>query len=205
MARAEVTATGKRRRRSPEEVHAEAVKAARKLLASDGPGAITLQAVAGAIGMTHGNLLHHVGSAASLQSMLVSAMVRDLVDRVLPMVERLRRQEIEPAVLVDLVFDVCEQGGMGKLVAWMLLNGQSARLLPVFAVIRETMIAIESSAPVEIPAPLRRERIEHGTLALLLPAIGASVLAPILPELIGDDHAAVRRISMQLLDAMALD
>ena len=48
------------------------------LLIEHGPQAVTLKAVAAAIGKTHANLLHHFGSAAGLQS----ALARSISDRV---------------------------------------------------------------------------------------------------------------------------
>ena len=50
-----------------------ALEAARALLVEAGPQAVTLKAVAGRIGRTHANLLHHFGSAAGLQKALDEA------------------------------------------------------------------------------------------------------------------------------------
>ena len=52
-----------RKRLSPEDSRAAALEAARDLLLEAGPQAVTLKAVAGRIGRTHANLLHHFGSA----------------------------------------------------------------------------------------------------------------------------------------------
>ena len=59
-----------RKRLSPEESRGAAVVAARELLIEMGPQAVTLKAVAGRIGRTHANLLHHFGSASGLQKAL---------------------------------------------------------------------------------------------------------------------------------------
>jgi AcrR family transcriptional regulator len=59
-----------RERLSPEESRAAALEAARALLIESGPQAVTLKAVGARIGKTHGNLLHHFGSAAGLQGEL---------------------------------------------------------------------------------------------------------------------------------------
>ncbi|MGB7405139.1 MAG: helix-turn-helix domain-containing protein, partial [Pacificimonas sp.] len=53
-------------RRPAEEVRADAIAAARKLLIAEGPEAVTLKAVAKALGMTHGNITHHFGSIGGL-------------------------------------------------------------------------------------------------------------------------------------------
>ncbi|HAL05969.1 MAG TPA: TetR/AcrR family transcriptional regulator, partial [Brevundimonas sp.] len=51
----------RRRRRSPEEARREALASARDLLLARGPNAVTLTSVAGEIGVTHANLIHHFG------------------------------------------------------------------------------------------------------------------------------------------------
>ena len=71
-----------RRRRPADQVRQLALECARRLLLQHGPSAITLQAVAGQLGMTHGNVTHHFGSANGLQGALAEAMIRDLVDAV---------------------------------------------------------------------------------------------------------------------------
>ena len=53
-----------RRRLSPDASRQLALEAAADLLIESGPQAVTLKAVAGRIGRTHANLLHHFGSAA---------------------------------------------------------------------------------------------------------------------------------------------
>ena len=50
---------GMPRRLSPEASRMAALEAARSLLLEAGPQAVTLKAVAGRIGRTHANLLHH--------------------------------------------------------------------------------------------------------------------------------------------------
>src|SRR5690606_29840313 len=53
----------KRLRRTSAEARTLALESARKLLLAKGPDAITLQAVATDLGMSHTNLIHHFGSA----------------------------------------------------------------------------------------------------------------------------------------------
>ena len=55
-----------RRRLPQEESRRTALQAARTLLLESGPQSVTLKAVAGRIGRTHANLLHHFGSAAAV-------------------------------------------------------------------------------------------------------------------------------------------
>ena len=68
----------RRRKRMGDEVRDEALIAARKLLLDSGPAAVTLANVGREIGMSHANVLHHFGSAASLQSALMGSMIREI-------------------------------------------------------------------------------------------------------------------------------
>src|ERR1700722_18730394 len=99
-----------RRRRVPAEVRSAALAEARRLLLAEGPDAVTLKAVAHELGMTHSNLLHHFGSAAELQSALMSAMVRDLNEALLDAVARIEDNADAPRLLVDRVFDAFDKG-----------------------------------------------------------------------------------------------
>ena len=74
-----MSVTPLRRRLSPEESREAALEAARALLVEVGPQAVTLKAVAGRIGRTHANLLHHFGSADGLQK----ALIEKFSDRVI--------------------------------------------------------------------------------------------------------------------------
>ena len=68
-----------RKRHSPEESRALAIAAARDLLREEGIAAITLKAVAGRIGRTHANLLHHFGSVAGLHRALADDIAHAIV------------------------------------------------------------------------------------------------------------------------------
>src|SRR5258707_5308776 len=114
--------TRSRRRRIPSEVRSAALAEARRLLLAKGPNAVTLKAVADALGMTHSNLLHHFGSAAELQSALMSAMVRDLNEAMLDAVTHIEDTPRGPRELVDRVFDAFDKGGAGRLAAWLSLS-----------------------------------------------------------------------------------
>ena len=68
----------RRRRRHPDELRSEAVGAARDILERFGPAAITLQSVAGALGMAHGSITHHFGTAANLQAAVADVLIEQL-------------------------------------------------------------------------------------------------------------------------------
>ena len=85
-----------RRRLSPDESRSVALDAARALLIETGPQSVTLKAVAGRVGRTHANLLHHFGSAAGLQKALAERMAElgaeTLLDGPEPLAARMRAE-----------------------------------------------------------------------------------------------------------------
>ena len=117
-----------RRRRAPEEAKEEALISARRLLLDRGPDGVTLKAVADDIGMSHGNLIHHFGSAAGLHSALMGAMVRDLTVALESAVTKVRSEDSGPRELVDIVFEAFDSGGAGHLAAWISLSHDLGQL-----------------------------------------------------------------------------
>ncbi len=184
----------KRTRRQAADVRSEAMVEARRLLLEDGPNAVTLKAVGAALGMTHANLIHHFGSAAGMQAALVEDMLERVRERVRAVVTDMRAGAIAPRALVDVVFDNFEQEGTGKLVGWLILSGEAARLGPMLQGIHDLVDAIEADVPE--PLPNTREHITTATLLLVLTAIGDSLAGSEL-------HAAVGREPEAARDALA--
>ena len=187
----------RRRRRTPEEARAEALDCARRLLIANGPDGLTLQAVAREIGVTHGNLIHHFGSAAHLQSALMGAMVRDLTAAIDDAVAHVRSDETAARTLVDIVFDAFGEGGAGALAAWIVLSNRSEHLEPIreavgdlVAAIDEKITASGDKAPRHIPSAL---------IFITLCAFGDALIGPPLREMLGRDRDAVRRLAARLL------
>ncbi|HEX6859492.1 MAG TPA: TetR/AcrR family transcriptional regulator [Caulobacteraceae bacterium] len=191
------TGVRQRRRRSPEEAKEEALASARKLLLDQGPDGVTLKAVADHIGMSHGNLIHHFGSAAGLQSALMGAMVRDLTRALESAVTKVRQEDTGPRELVDIVFDAFDSGGAGHLAAWIGLSHDLRQLEAVHAAVDELVGAINDKvvaaggeAPRHIPSAL---------LFITLCAFGDSVIGQALCEMLSRDRESVRRIAAHLL------
>lgn len=132
-----------RRRRSPEAARADAVAAARTILIGSGPAAVTLKAVAAALGMTHANLLHHFGSAAGLQSALMASMVGDLATALGSAVEAMRDGEAEPGAPVDIVFEAFETGGAARLAAWLALTDETRQMEPIREQLASLVVTLE--------------------------------------------------------------
>ena len=186
-----------RRRRSPDEARKEALASARKLLLKHGPGGVTLVAVADDIGMTHGNLIHHFGSAAELQSALMGAMVRDLTAAIGTAVAHVRSDSSAPRALIDIVFDAFDKGGAGMLAAWIALSNKHAHLEPIRAEVGDLVRAIdERSTEGGVDRP---RHIQSAILFITLCAFGDAVIGPRLREMLGRDSDSVRRVAARLL------
>ena len=186
-----------RRRRSPEQARNEALASARKLLLRHGPGGVTLVAVADDIGTTHGNLIHHFGSAAELQSALMGAMVRDLAAAIGSAVAHVRSDSSAPRALIDIVFDAFDEGGAGMLAAWIALSNRHAHLEPVRAAVGDLVRAIDERST--SAGALRPRHIQSAILVITLCAFGDAVIGRHLREMLGRDPDSLRRVAAHLL------
>jgi AcrR family transcriptional regulator len=193
----EVAGVRHRRRRSPEEAKEQALVSARRLLLEHGPNGVTLKAVADDIGMSHGNLIHHFGSAAGLQSALMGAMVRDLTVALEGAVAKVRSDEGGPRDLVDTVFEAFDEGGAGHLAAWIGLSHDLGQLDSVREAVGHLSQAVTERVGVD-----GRESPRHIPSALLfitLCAFGDSVIGAPLCDMLGRDRQSLRRIAAHLL------
>src|SRR5439155_24142396 len=166
-----------RRRLSPEASRSAALEAARRLLLRDGPQAVTLKAVAAEIGRTHANLLHHFGSAAGLQGELARSIAESVTASIAASVERARAGETDARDIVDQTFDVFGREGAGALAAWMILTGNRDALNPVLDSIR--------SLVAQLSVGHEEQHVAESTLALVLNALGDSLLGPAFAEALG--------------------
>ncbi|MDO7834717.1 TetR family transcriptional regulator [Sphingobium sp. HBC34] len=162
----------KRARLSPDESRLVAVEAARDLLIEAGPQAVTLKAVAGRVGRTHANLLHHFGSAAGLQKALAAHLADTITAKIGEAVDAARRGEVSPRTIVDMTFDAFDREGAGALASWMLASGNEDALDPVVDAIHRLVDKLAASALTPNVADLIRDN----TLMLVLVALGDSQL-----------------------------
>ena len=109
----------------------EALEAARDLLLSGGPAAVTLKAVAARIDRTHANLLHHFGSAAGLQKALAAYQAETVCDTIGRKMAESPPGERNVREIVDLAFDAFNEGGAGALATWMAATGNDDALDPI--------------------------------------------------------------------------
>jgi AcrR family transcriptional regulator len=181
----------RRTRLSPEESRSVALVAARKLLLEQGPQAVTLKAVAAAIGRTHANLLHHFGSAAGLQGELAKSIADSVTASIAEAVERARAGQSDARVIVDQCFDAFGREGAGALAAWMILTGNRDALNPILDSIR----ALVS----QLTVGHEDHHVAESTLSLVLSALGDSLLGPPIAESLGLPRDAARELAAQRL------
>lgn len=170
--------------------------AARALLLSGGPTAVTLSAVAAEIGVTHANLIHHFGSAAGLQSALMGSMVADLGQALETAVTRLRTDDGAPMELINAVFDAFAEGGAGRLAAWIALSGDLTHLEPVRDAVNNLVNAIAEKMGDDGEA---RERIGSAVLFIALSAFGEALIGPPLRAMLDQPDDAGRKVVASLL------
>lgn len=199
MPRAKKTVSAKRVRRTPEEARTLALASARRLLLAEGPDAITLQAVASDLGMSHTNLIHHFGSAAGLQSELMRQMTSELTAAIESAVMRLRAGKAELRDFVDIVFDAFDRGGAGRLLAWLVLSGEANRLASVGEVVRDYIDSVERGADPGVDVQRVHERVTSATLFVTIAAFGDAIIGSHMRSIVGRERDAVRKIIGALL------
>lgn len=180
-----------RKRLSPEESRSAAIEAAGKLLIADGPQAVTLKAVAAKVGRTHANLLHHFGSAAGLQGELARSIADSVRSSITESVERARAGETDARDIVDRTFDVFDREGAGALAAWMILTGNRDALNPILESLR-TLVA-------QLSVGHEERHVAESTLALVLSALGDSLLGAPIANALGLSRETARELAAERL------
>jgi len=179
-----------RRRLSHEQSRAVALEGARSLLLESGPQAVTLKSVAGRIGRTHANLLHHFGSAAELQRELAAEMARSICAEIADAVEARRAGARSRRDVVDLVFDAFGRQGGGALASWMLVNGNRDALHPVLGTIHQLLDRLH---------PEDGEVVRTTALGLVLMALGDALLGEPLSQSLDLPREAAREEAVRMV------
>lgn len=183
-----------RRRLSPLESRSAALEAARALLLEAGPQAVTLKAVSARIGRTHANLLHHFGSASGLQKALAGYLADMITATIGEAVLKARRGEAEPRAIVDLTFDAFDKEGAGALASWMMASGNEDALDPVVEAIHRLVDELSAGEP-------DRPQIAEHTLALVLSALGDSMMGAQMANALGLPRTLARDLATRTLIA----
>jgi len=152
---------------------------------------VTLKAVAAEVGRTHANLLHHFGSAAGLQGELARSIAESVGATIAATVERARAGEADAREIVDRVFDVFDREGAGALAAWMILTGNRDALNPILDAIR-ALVA-------QLSVGHEEHRVAESTLALVLSALGDSLLGGPIADALGLPRDTARTLAADRL------
>ena len=170
-----------------------ALDAARELLLESGPQAVTLKAVAGRIGRTHANILHHFGSAYELQRALSAHITTGICDTIAATVRRDRGSGASPRAIVDLAFDAFDREGAGSLASWMVLTGNEDALDPIVQAIHRLVDDLDSDHGISGGI------LHDETLAIVLLALGDSMLGAPLAAALGLPRDRAREIGTRMV------
>ena len=183
-----------RKRLSPDASRAAAVAAARDLLREEGVAAITLKAVAGRIGRTHANLLHHFGSVAGLHRALANDIAHAVAASITSAIGRMRRGEGKLRDVVEGMFDAFREEKVGELIAWVTMTRQREALEPLVDAIAQVVR--------DITEPGDERPLDQATLGLVLLAIGDSLAGDEIARACGLPPTAARDIAVRQVIAI---
>ncbi len=190
-----------KKRLPPEESRRAALEAARALLIESGPQSVTLKAVAGRVGRTHANLLHHFGSAAGLQQALTAHLATTVCETIGEAVRATRIGLGTPREVVDLTFDAFDREGGAALVGWMLLTGNEHAIDPLIEAIHRL---VDELHPQEHATGGERP-IHKETFALVLLALGDAMIGERLAASLGVRRETARRRAEAMLTASMVE
>ena len=176
----------------------EALEAARDLLLSGGPAAVTLKAVGERMGVGHANLIHHFGSAAGLQGALMDAMVRNLAERIeagLKEGSGEGREGVEPDRLMTVVFDAFGKGGASQMAAWLALAREQGRAESFGGVVRDLADRLAAMAPDD---PRAAERARSLVMTAAYMAFAEGLIGDILTPMLGAPDGLGRELALKL-------
>ncbi len=189
-----MSTNGPVRRRRGAAAREEALEAARDLLLSGGPAAVTLKAVGQRMGVGHANLIHHFGSAAGLQGALMDAMVRDLAQRIEAGLGE-GREQVEPDRLMTVVFDAFGKGGASQMAAWLALAREQGRAESFAGVVRDLADRLAAMAPDD---PNAAERARSLVMTAAYMAFAEGLIGDILTPMLGAPDGLGRDLALKL-------
>ncbi len=179
-----------RKRLSQTESRTAALEAARALLLESGPQAVTLKAVAGRVGRTHANVLHHFGTAAGLQKALARHLAATICATIAEAVIASRSGIGSPRDVVDLTFDAFDREGGGALASWMLHSGNADALDPIVDAIHDMVDELHDRGS---------DVLRDVTLTLVLLALGDALMGAPLAASLGLPRTTARDRAEQVL------
>jgi AcrR family transcriptional regulator len=192
----------KRRRLDPAEAREAILKAAEELLVRDGPDGLRLTEIAARASVSHPNVLYHFGSVAQLQAQLAERVVARLASEVAAAFVVESGDSVPIGAVVQNVFRVFDDGGYGRLIAWLALSAND----PTFEAfgtalegVRATIAGHPGLRGDENAA--RRRRIAPTVQLVLAAALGYGLSRGMLDAgLSGEsEHPSVERLLGELL------
>jgi AcrR family transcriptional regulator len=181
-------------------MRAQVIAAARELLQTEGPQAVTLKAAAVRAGVTHGNVTYHFGTVDALHSALIATIIEDLTAATAAAVAHLRAGEMSTRDVVDVVFDALVAGGAGRLVAWLAATGAGQRLAPLYAIIADLVGGLaEGEAGQRVGGT---DAIGVMMAAIVIPALGGALIGDDLEAALGLEDGSVRQFVAEGVDRL---
>src|SRR6266403_1216850 len=116
-----------RRRRSAAETRDAILEAAERRLLDKGPDAIRLQEIGADAGISHPAILHHFGSREGLVEAMILRGIARLQAQFLEGWPSAKEPDIEG--VVERFYEATSRRGMARLLAWLILSGQSYRTM----------------------------------------------------------------------------
>jgi len=172
-----------KKRLSQAESRIAAVEAARALLLEAGPQAVTLKAVAGRVGRTHANLLHHFGTVGGLHQALASHLASSICATIADAVIASRAGIGSPREVVDLIFDAFDREGAAKLASWVMHSGDARALDSIVDAIHDMVDDLHERGS---------EVVRDVTLNLVLLALGDAIMGAPLAASLGLPRSTAR-------------
>ena len=140
----------RRIRRTFEAVHDAILTSAHGLLVEHGPQAVTFEAIAKAVDMTHGNVRYHFGSSSLFQAALIKHAAADLSMRLSASTDRFKAGYLSRPDLVKEIFAAFRESGCGRLVGWWSASGEKLMLSPILFALEEHICELEAMNPTAV-------------------------------------------------------
>ena len=178
-------------------MRAQALAAARRLIVQGSDEVLTMRAVADAAGVTYPNLSHHFGSAAGLHAAIAEDLVRELLAGLQTVGIEIDNLEHDYRSVVDRVFDLFGESGLGRVLGWLVRSGETSRLEPVNRMLADFIVS--RARPRSKHDAKRLSRI---ALIVAFAAYAESSVGPLLGDVLGAGASKRRDYFAQALAAL---
>lgn len=123
-AKRKAAAASPRTRRSAAEARQRILEVAQLELLRVGPEALRLTDLARQLGLSHPAILHHFGSREGLVAAVVQHSMDALTQQLMAAFQTPNLKRLDRFELIDLVARVCAEGGLARLLAFVLLHNR---------------------------------------------------------------------------------